>query len=138
MKMILSLLILLSTQFSFAGPGATPIFPWPTSVGPKHELLFEDLRGEWVGYSQNTLWFVNIDYNFSSPDGLAAIEIRSSALFTTYGFGWLKSWEKVFWGEVTMDDNHKTSFIIYKDTEGTKLRMGKNAKSYFDVILYRK
>ncbi len=138
MKFLVLLFLFFSSSLSFAGPGDGPIVPWPTSIVNKHELLFEDLRGEWVGYSQNTLWFVNIDYNFSSPDGLASIEIRSSALFTTYGFGWLQNWEKVFWGEVTMDDNHKTSFIIYKDTEGTKLRMGKNSKSYFDVILYRK
>lgn len=137
-KVLAGLLVLASSVFAHADPGTIPVFPWPTSVGPKQEILFEDLRGEWVGYGQNSLWFVHIDYNFSSPDGLASIEIKSNAIFTSFATGWLQSWDKIFWGEMTMDDSHKTSFIIYKDAEGTKLRMGKNSKSYFDVILYRK
>lgn len=138
MKSILSLVLLFAASTSFAGPGATPVFPWPTSIVNKHELLFEDLRGDWIGYSNNSLWFVNIDYNFSSPEGLASIEIRSNALFTSQAVGWLQSWDKIFWGEVTMDDNHKTSFILYKDGDGTKLRIGKSAKTYYDIKLYRK
>lgn len=139
MKKLTSLLLLLFCTSAFAtGNGTGPTVPWPTSIVNKHELLFEDLRGDWIGYSQNSLWFVHIDYNFSSPEGLASIEIRSNALFTSQAFGWLRSWDKIFWGEVTMDDNHKTAFILYKDGDGTKLRIGKNAKTYYDIKLYRK
>lgn len=137
MKLLVALFLILTSSWAFAGPGDGPIVPWPTSVN-RQDLLFEDLKGEWVAYSHNSLWFIKIEYDYSSPEGLAKIEVKSSELFTSYAVGWLQSWNRIYWGELVMDKNHKVTFIAYKDAEGTKIRIGKDSRQYFDLKLYRK
>lgn len=135
MKFLTSLLFILFSAFAFAGPGDGPIVPWPTSV-VREDICIEDIQGEWVAYAHNSIWFINIQQKDMEPER-SSIEIKSAALFTRQAAGWLMSADRIFWGELTMDATHRSAFVIFKDADGTKLRLAKGNGRYLDLKLYR-
>lgn len=130
------LILLILTVFSLSatarGPGDGPIVPWPTSVS-LHNITCEDLQGEWVAYSHNTIWFVNLEMR---PDALSTIRMTSNALFTHKAKGWLEPGDRLFYGKLAMDSNHIYDVIVFRDSEGTKIRVIQGANKFFDLKLY--
>lgn len=134
MKIIASLILTLFCSLSFAGPGDGPIVPWPTSL--RENIVIEDIQGSWIGYSHNSIWNIDI-YSAVGVSDVGVIRIRSEALFTNKAQGLLNDSNGFFWGEVIMDLKHRAMVIIYKDTEGTKLRIVNTTNQKFhDIELY--
>lgn len=131
------LILLLLTVFSLsakAGPGDGPIVPWPTSVSLQN-ITCEDLQGEWVAYSHNTIWFVNLEMR---PDAISTVRITSNALFTHKATGWLEAGDRLFYGKLAMDHKHIYNVIVFRDREGTKVRVIQGPQKYFDLKLYNR
>lgn len=135
-----SLIILILTVFSLSsfaarGPGDGPIVPWPTSVSLM-QVTCEELDGDWVAFSHSTLWFVT--FNMRPGQFLSSLNIKSNALFTHKAVGWLEPADRLFFGKIAMDSNHIYDVIVFKDREGTKLRVVKGTNKYFDLQLLRR
>lgn len=134
MKILASLILTLFCSPSFAGPGDGPIVPWPTSV--RELIAIEDIQGSWTGYSHNTIWNVDI-YPAVGVSDVGVIRIRSEALFTNRAQGLLNDSNGFFWGEVFMDLRHRAMVIIYKDRDGTKLRLVNTTnQKFYDIKLF--
>lgn len=134
MKFIASLILTLFCSLSLAGPGDGPIVPWPTSI--REDLVIEDIQGSWIGYSHNSIWNIDI-YSAVGISDVGVIRIRSEALFTNKAQGLLNDSNGFFWGEVTMDLRHRAIVILYKDSEGTKLRLvNTTTQKFHDIKLY--
>ncbi|KYG64215.1 hypothetical protein AZI87_13310 [Bdellovibrio bacteriovorus] len=136
MKLLSSFMaVFIMTSFSFAGPGDGPIVPWPTSV-VREALNETTIYGDWVAYEHNAVWYINIQKD-PLEIGRASIAISSGAVFTHKAVGSLYRGDNVFWGKLVMDANHSAAIVLYKDYEGTKLRIAKGHNRYVDVKLYR-
>lgn len=134
MKAFLILILTLISSFSYAALGTDPIIPWPTSV--REKLFMNDIEGSWVAFSHNTTWFIEIHHRFGFEDS-PSIVIKSPSLFTNKGEGFLKSGQGLFWGLLVMDNNHQATILIYKDSEGTKLRMVDSPSRFHDMSLIK-
>lgn len=134
MKILASLLFTLFCSYAFAGPGDGPIVPWPTSL--REDILMEDIQGSWIGYIHNSIWFVDIHPAIGRDDS-AVIRVASMALFTHKAEGLLNSQGGLFMGEIVMDENHRASLLIFKDGDGTTLRMAEKNNRFHDIKLYK-
>lgn len=134
MKLLISLILILFCSTTFAGPGDGPIVPWPTTA--LERISAEDLQGEWVAYTDDSVWLIRV-WPMNLNVGASYLEMESAALFTRQAFAWLYCAGNVVWGTLIMDDNHEANFLIYKDHEGTKMRLNKGRGRYIDIKLYR-
>lgn len=135
MKFLTSLILILFSTSAFAGPGDGPIVPWPTNV-IRETIHIDEIEGDWAAYASNSVWLIKIkqeDLEF----GRSSIQIKSSALFTRQAAGWLYAGDRIFWGRLIMDSTHAAAFVIFKDQDGTKLRLAKGNGRYLDLKLYR-
>lgn len=133
-----TLLLILLSVFSLTvearGPGTDPVIPWPTSVTLR-PLSLDELQGNWVAYSDNSIWFIELEMR---PDNaLSTIRMKSNALFTKKATGWLEFDHEMFFGKIAMDSKHIYNVIVYKDSDGTKIRIVQTRYKYFDLKLYR-
>nr|WP_295905721.1 hypothetical protein [uncultured Bdellovibrio sp.] len=135
MKFLTSLLLILISVVAFARSGDGPTVPWPTSID-RESIFTEDLQGEWVAYGHNSVWYINIDQKDMEPER-SSIQIQSAALFTRKASGWFLSADRIFYGKLKMDENHETAFVIFRDYEGTKLRIATGSHRFLDLKLYR-
>lgn len=134
MKFLMPLLLTWFCTPTYAGPGDGPIVPWPTSV--RETIQVEELLGTWVAYDFNSVWNINI-YPLLPGSNVVYVDIQSAALFTQNAQGILNDGDGLFWGDIIMDESHRSQILIYRDSEGTKLRLGKNKNKFFDMKLYR-
>ncbi|KHD89973.1 MAG: hypothetical protein OM95_00075 [Bdellovibrio sp. ArHS] len=135
MKFLSTLLLILFSSFAFAGPGDGPIVPWPTSV-TREALTDTQVYGRWVAYEHHAIWFVNIQKD-PLEIGRSYISISSDALFTHKAVGSLYTGDNVMWGKLIMDATHSAAIVLYKDAEGTKLRIAKGRNRYVELKLSR-
>ncbi|MDG0817394.1 hypothetical protein [Bdellovibrio svalbardensis] len=110
--------------------------PWPVSISTM-PLEMEDLPGEWVAYSHNTIWFIQIEMN-ANGRGLAAIHIQSNAVRTHKVDGWLAFHKNSLAGEILFDGHASKQIMIFRDSEGTKLRISAPGDRYYDLKLYKR
>ncbi len=137
MKLILSLLFsfcALGTQSAWAGPGDGPVVPWPTK-SLRYEINLEAVAGEWFGFAHNSIWFVKISPLEDMPE-VSAITLDSRAIFKGSAAGLLTADDRLLVGVVYMDENHTETLLIFKDIDGTKLRMQSGQHDYVDIKLY--
>lgn len=133
MKLLVAFFITILSTSAFARRGGDPTVPWPTNV-IREQFYLEEIRGEWVAYSHNTVWLIRV---LPQSNNRLLLMIRSEALFTNKGTGLLYANDNVFWGQLIMDGNHISAALIYKDQEGLKLRIAKDLDTYYDLELYR-
>lgn len=134
--LIILLLTVCSLSTQARGPGDGPIVPWPTTVGLER-LTCEELQGNWTAYSHNTIWFLEL-YMDSTEGALSTLRIRSNALFNNKGNGWLEYDGRLFFGKLVLDHTHIYDIFLFKDRDGTKLRIAQGPLKYYDLKLYRK
>lgn len=137
MKLILSFLFSffsLGTTATWAGPGDGPVVPWPTK-SLRYDITLESVAGEWFGFSHNSIWFVNISPIVDMP-GVSSITLDSRAIFKGYAAGLLTADDRMLIGVVYMDENHMETLLVFKDIDGTKIRMQSGQHEYVDIKLY--
>ncbi|QDK37472.1 hypothetical protein [Bdellovibrio sp. NC01] len=132
----LIILSLFFTAGSLAHPGGPITPPWPLSISTA-PLDIETLPGEWVAYSHNTIWFLQIELN-ANGRGLAAIHIQSNAIRNHKVDGWLAPDQNALIGEILVDENRSQKIMIFKDKDGTKLRIAAGGNGYYDLKLYKR
>ncbi|HEX7674035.1 MAG TPA: hypothetical protein VF412_07685 [Bdellovibrio sp.] len=132
----LSLFILAIASIGHTHPGGPVIPPWPVSISTQ-PLIIEDLPGEWIAYDHNTIWFIQIELD-ANGRGLASIHMQSNAIRTHKVDGWLAPQENSLSGELNFDGQHSVKVMIFRDYEGTKLRIAAAHDSYYDLKLYRR
>lgn len=137
-----TIILILLTVFSLSahargpGSGGDPTIPWPTSANLQ-SLSMDYLNGEWVAFSHNTVWYLNFDCR--PDDQLTLLHIQSGALFTHKARGFLEvDSDRLYYGKIVMDANHIHDAIVFRDKEGTKVRIIKSSQQYFDLKLYRR
>lgn len=135
MKLLISLLLTFFSWAALAGPGDGPIVPWPTSV-TRQNITSEELLGNWVTFSHNTIWFLEVTPD-KGIEGVLYLTLKSNALFTHQGSGYVFPDERIFWGDLIMDKSHVSRIAIFRDQEGVKLRISAKPNSYYDLKLYR-
>lgn len=137
MKLILSLFLsffALGAQNTWAGPGDGPVVPWPTK-SLRYDINLENVVGEWFGFAHNSIWFVKVSMIEDMPE-VSSITIDSRAIFKGYAAGLLTEDDRMLVGVVYMDENHMETLLMFKDIEGTKLRMQSGQHDYVDIKLY--
>ncbi len=134
MKLLTALVLVLFSVVAEARSGDTPIFPWPTSVDRK-ALFLEDLQGDWVAYGHNAVWHIHIEATDMEPER-AEIQISSAALFTRKASGWLLAADRIYYGKIKMDEKHEAALVIFKDQEGTKVRLSRSQGRFLDLKLF--
>lgn len=110
--------------------------PWPVSISTM-PLEIESLPGEWVAYSHNTIWFIQIELN-ANGRGLASIHIQSNAVRTHNVSGWMEQLQNSLAGEIDFDGDRSSKIMIFRDNEGTKLRVSASGGGYYDLKLYKR
>lgn len=135
MKLLISILLMLLNFSAFAGPGDGPIVPWPTSID-RESIDLDDLQGEWVAFEHNSVWHIQIRGPEDGSD-YSTIFISSAALFTRKATGWFAQADHIFYGQLIMDSTHESSFVIFKDRDGTKLRLMTGPNRFLDLKLFR-
>ena len=135
MKFLISILLILINFGAFAGPGDGPVVPWPTSID-RENIDLDDLQGEWVAFEHNSVWHIEIQQPEDGSD-YSTILITSAALFTHKATGWFVPADRIFYGQLVMDEKHETSFVIFKDRDGTKLRLKLGPDRFLDLKLFR-
>lgn len=133
--LLLVLLAVFSISAHARGPGGDPVIPWPTFVSLT-PVTCEQLQGDWVAYDHNSIWFVNLEMR--EGDALSTLRIKSNALFTHKATGWLEADGPLFYGKIAMDPTHFYDVIVFRDLDGTKIRIIKGPQKYFDLKLYRR
>lgn len=136
--LILILLAVFSITIHARGPGngGDPTVPWPTN--DSLQVLSKDyLNGEWMAFSHNSVWYLNFDCD--SANELTLLSMQSQALFTHKARGFLEVTDnRLYFGKIVMDANHIYSAIVFRDHEGTKVRIVKTPQQYFDLKIYRR
>jgi hypothetical protein len=116
-----------------------PIFPWPTNI-ERRELLAEDLQGEWIAYTTDEVYFLDIQVPADSPYRIS-FTVRSGSEIgkTEIRREGLAYWGRhVFWGHVSMDGEHYTQMVIFREQGILKMRIElPHQQGYFDVELQR-
>ena len=132
----LSLFILTLASIGHTHPGGPVIPPWPVSISTQ-PLIIEDLPGEWVAYDRNSIWFIQIELD-ANGRGTAQIHVQSNAIRARKVDGWLAPQENSLSGEINFDGQRPVKIMIFRDHEGTKLRIAGPHESYYDLKLYRR
>lgn len=130
-KLILTMALFFST-FAFAGP--IVIIIWPTSIS-KEALNIHDMTGEWVAFSHNTIWFIEFHPLPRNMEDLA-INISSNAVRTHKAAGILSLNGNTMLGEIMTSDSKSQTALLFKDHEGTKLRIMSSSNRYHDLKLH--
>ncbi len=141
MKQLITILavvlgLFIATSAWARGPGDPISPPWPVSISTM-PLDMQELPGEWVAYSHDTIWFIQIELN-ANGRGLAAIHIQSNAVRTHKVDGWLAPHENSLAGEIFLDGTRRNQIMIFRDKEGTKLRLSAPSDNYYDLKLYKR
>lgn len=137
MKHLLILPILLFSFNLWARGPVDPVSPpWPLSISTL-PVDFDGLPGEWVAYGHNTIWFIDIEPN-ANGRGLSGIHIKSNAIRTHDVDGWLGVQQNALVGQVAIDSDTTLDIMIFRDREGTKLRLGSSGDKYYDLKLYKR
>ncbi len=132
MKKLILLFVLFFSSFSFAGP--IIIIIWPTSLS-KEVIHLYDLSGEWVAYSHNTIWFIEF-HNLPRNTQDIAVNITSNAVRTHRAAGILSANNNTLIGEIITSDGKAHAALLFRDHEGTKLRIASSSQKYYDLKLY--
>lgn len=133
--LILSLSILLFSQFSWSGPGDGPIVPWPTSK-PPHRVISKDVIGSFYGFTDNAIWYIDITSNPDLPRSLN-IAVYSHSLFNNMGVGYLQAFDNLYWGYIKMDETHSAGIVIYRNDDGLQVRLVEQGKDINEFHVYR-
>lgn len=137
MKLILSLVfgfLALTPFVSKASPGDGPVVPWPTK-SLCYDITLESVAGEWFGVANNSNWFITIQPADSSQL-VYSISLYSQSIFKKSAHGLLTEDDRILVGVISMDENHVETLVIYRDIEGTKMRIQVGTNKYLDVKLY--
>ncbi|MBV2169981.1 MAG: hypothetical protein KUL82_14855 [Bdellovibrio sp.] len=135
MKLLIPLLLTFLSLAAFAGPGDGPIVPWPTSIN-RQNITSEELIGNWVTFSHNTIWFLEVTPD-DGIEGVLYLSLKSNALFNHKATGYVFPDERIFWGDLIMDKNHISRIAIFRDRDGLKLRISSKQDTFHDLKLYR-
>lgn len=132
MKILVILFSCFVTCASWGGPVDPIQPPWPLGTLPLNRLEFP---GRWLSVNSNTVFIVDIDLN-GKENGISEIKIRSNTRVINYAKGWVKEQKRgIFAGQV-VDGNKLLNVMIFRDDEGTKLRIA-DTRGYFDLKLLK-
>lgn len=137
MKAFIIILSLLTSCASWARGPVDPISPpWPLSISTLPvDLIY--LPGEWVAYDHNSIWWIQITFN-KEKNGLSEIYIRSNAVRNHEAAGWLVGQKNALVGQLVFNNERAVNIMIFRDKEGTKLRIAAESETYYDLKLFKK
>lgn len=137
MKLYLALIfsgLMTWSTTGWTGPGDGPVVPWPTK-SLCYDISLESVKGSWFAFAHNSVWHIEIAPVPENRE-IYQISIYSQALFKKQASGLLTQDDKALVGIIHMDEEHVETILIYRDTDGTKLRIQNSDHSFSDIKLY--
>lgn len=127
--LVLFTLVTLTLQPAQSGP---IIIVWPSYVDSS-TIYPQEILGTWMAWDKKRSWIVNLERD--QRTGLIKITMQSTSSQTYQGVGKLHPNVNTLYGRITMDHGRTHSVLLFRDQEGTKLRIIVSKTNYSDLIL---
>lgn len=127
--LVLFMLVTIAIQPAHSGP---IIIIWPSSMD-KAKISPQEILGTWVAWYDKQSWIVSLEQDQKS--GLVEVSMQDTASQSHHSIGQLRPNGNTLFGKIATDHGHTHSMLLFRDRQGTKLRIIIDRFTYYDLVL---